>query len=275
MKRLSMLTLTALSMLCLGIALPTGDALSKEVNPITKAMPAKTWLSISGYVGLPEGCVARELASNSKGVWSLTSVADRSIARFTELPPTDIMGEEQPTEVSAYLTADIVRADGSRDLAYGSGPRDIIIITDADGRVTVRFVDFSSPEFNFGDEAYSAYPPEVNGGLASTWLSIWGYVERLEGCGSRDIAFNSKGVWSFTSASGRSVARFIELAPMPTTGEQFELSIYLSAEVVRADGSIDSRFGPGPKDMIIATGNDGRITVRFVDFASAEFNGGL
>ena len=154
MKRLSMFTPAALAMLGLGIALSVGDALGEEPKRSAQAAPAKTWLSFSGYVGRPEGCAAATPASASDGVWWFASANGRTSARFIGL--ASMRAVEVIPEVSAYLSADVVRADGSRDPAFGHGPRDMVIEAGGDGRITLRFVDFASPKFNGGFESVPA-----------------------------------------------------------------------------------------------------------------------
>lgn len=142
-----MLTLTTLAIIAAGVALPIGIAVGQGHNSIAKASPARTWITIAGHAARPEGC-AGNTAPYSAGVWSLTSANGRSVARYVDLPPRASTAEESFPEVSAYLTAAIVRADGSDDPAFGSMPRNMIIATGGDGRVTVRFVDFALGEFN-------------------------------------------------------------------------------------------------------------------------------
>ena len=149
MKSASRIALTMLAMLSVGAALPIGEASSQELNSIAKAGLAKTWLSLAAYVARPVGCVNSPESLNPRGVFSFTSSNGRTVARFIELSPT-VATEEGGAELLAYLTADIVRANGAIDPAFGSRLRDMIIATTNDGRITVRFVDFSSGEFSGG-----------------------------------------------------------------------------------------------------------------------------
>jgi hypothetical protein len=146
MKSTAKIVLMSLAVLSIGVALPIGKAASQPQNSPARTSLAKTWLSIAGHAVRPKECANSATASQSPGIWSLTFANGQPVARFIDLEA--MWAKKSLPELSVYLTADVVLADGRIDPAFGAKPRDMIIATNNEGRVTVRFVDFNLGEFN-------------------------------------------------------------------------------------------------------------------------------
>lgn len=146
MKSLAAIALTGLAALTFSMALPIGNAAGQVPNSPPNMGLANTWISIAGHATRPKECAGSAAASQSPGIWSLTFANGQPVARFIEIEP--VLAMESLPELSVYLTADVVLADGRIDPAFGAKPRDMIIAANDEGRVTVRFVDFTLGEFN-------------------------------------------------------------------------------------------------------------------------------
>jgi hypothetical protein len=146
MKSTAKIALMSLAVLSIGVALPIGIAASQPQNSPARTSLAKTWISIAGHATRPKECGGSAAASQSHGIWSLTFADGRPVARFVELEAR--WATESLPELSVYLSADVILADGRIDPAFGKKPRDMIIAANDEGRVTVRFVDFTLGEFN-------------------------------------------------------------------------------------------------------------------------------
>jgi hypothetical protein len=146
MKSTVKIALMSLAVLSIGVALPIAKAASQSQNSPARTSLAKTWISIAGHAARPKECASSADASQSPGIWSLTFANGQPVARFIEIEPVSAM--DSLSELSVYLTADVVLADGRIDPAFGAKPRDMIIAANDEGRVTVRFVDFTLGEFN-------------------------------------------------------------------------------------------------------------------------------
>jgi len=170
MKRIHIALITAATALGLG-ALPS-LALAQQAATPGKQQAGTTWFHLSEVVAQPDGCKAAVGKSNASGLITFSTANGLSRAQYVALPAKDASPSKNATpsadqaavtEPLALLSAYLVRPDGTPDPAFGSRPRDMVILTTSDGRVIVTFTDFLADT-----EAYTyPYPATVSAPVPS------------------------------------------------------------------------------------------------------------
>jgi len=157
MNRILIALTTAVTAVGLGLIAPVEYTQAQQGTTAEK----QSWFHLSEVVAQPEGCNA---SAGAKGLITFSTANGRARAHYMALPAKNASrsksaklsaGEAALTEPIALLSAFIVRADGSPDPAFGSRPRDMVILTTGDGRVILAFSDFSA-DFEAGTYAYPA-----------------------------------------------------------------------------------------------------------------------
>jgi hypothetical protein len=151
----------------LGLGALASMAFAQQETAAAKQQAGSTWLYLSEFVARLEGCGSYVGDSNTKGLLTFTTANGLTRAQYLVLPAGNARhsknakpsaGDAAVTEPLALLSAYVVRPDGSPDPAYGSRPKDMVILTTGDGRVVVTFTDFAADS----DAGSYPYPGKVD-----------------------------------------------------------------------------------------------------------------
>jgi hypothetical protein len=160
MKHVHIALTTAVT--ALGLGLFPCLTLAQQAATPGKQQAGTTWFHLQEVIARADGCQADIGVSNGKCLITFSAANGLSRAQYVALPAKDASpskntkpsaGEAALTQPLALLSAYVVRADGSPDPAYGSQPKDIVVLTTGDGRVIVTFTDFSA-DTEAGSYAY-------------------------------------------------------------------------------------------------------------------------
>jgi hypothetical protein len=137
----------AVTVLCLGAFQTGGGALAQDAAKVSKQQTTSTWFYLMEAVAQPDGCKVSAAGSSTGGLITVATADRRSWAHYVPLPAkrgAKAAIDADEAEPLALLSAYVVRPDGTPDPAYGSRPKDIVILTTGDGRVIVTFSDFNA-----------------------------------------------------------------------------------------------------------------------------------